>query len=506
MNRIAWVVCMAVITGSGFTASQAEEPRLTIYNQDFAVVREAVSLDLEDAPTSITFTEIAAHVEPDSVILRDPTGLVNLRILEQNYRSDPVSQQLLLSLYEGQTIDFLIHPNTPSERTVEGKIIRSGYVRHQSSRFFENQQYYQRQMVYSQGSYGQPIIEVDGRLQFSLPGMPVFPTLADDTILKPTMHWIIDSSDAGTIDAQLSYITGGMAWAADYNLVLPEKGEVLEIIGWVTIDNQSGRTFEQANIKLMAGDVSKIQPGTAAYDAMEAMGYAGAARGQAPAVTERSFDEFHLYTLHRPTTLHDRETKQVEFIRADGIDSHQLYVYDGAQIDWNRYRGWNMENIRNQPEYGTQSNPKVWVMREFENTEENNLGMPLPKGRLRFYRMDGDQLEFTGENVIDHTPEDETVRAYTGNAFDLVGERRRTQFEINHQERWLDESFEIRLRNHKEEAVEIRVVEHLYRWINWALSEKSDDYVDIESQTIEFRVTVPADGEKVVTYTAHYTW
>ncbi len=225
-------------------------------------------------------------------------------------------------------------------------------------------------------------------------------------------------------------------------------------------------------------------------------------------VSEKAFDEYHLYTLNRPATLHDRETKQVEFLRAEGVQAQRLYVYDGARIDRNRYRSYSPERLRNERDYGTQSNPKVWVMKEFKNSKENHLGMPLPRGRVRFYRRDDDgQLEFTGENLIDHTPRDETVRLYTGDAFDLVGERRRTNYQIDTARHWLDESFEIKLRNRKEQdAVEIRVVEHLYRWINWEIVEKSNTFLKTDSQTIEFRIQVPAGEEKVLTYKVHYTW
>ena len=164
--------------------------------------------------------------------------------------------------------------------------------------------------------------------------------------------------------------------------------------------------------------------------------------------------------------------------------------------------------MRQDRNYGTQSNPKVWVMREFKNSKENHLGIPLPKGRMRFYQRDDDgRLEFIGENTIDHTPRDETVRVYTGDAFDLVGERRRTDYQIDTTRNWLDEAFEIKVRNRKESgSVEIRVVEHLYRWINWQIAEKSDPFTKTDSQTIEFRVQVPAGQEKVVTYKVHYTW
>ena len=192
------------------------------------------------------------------------------------------------------------------------------------------------------------------------------------------------------------------------------------------MDNRSGKTFENARIKLMAGDVNKIQPGQAGGIGGAAFRVTAqaAAVNMIPPVTERTFDEYHLYTLERSTTLRDGETKQVEFIHAAGVATKQLYIYDGLKIDTNRYNGWGWENIRNDESYGTESNPKIWVMREFRNSDANHLGMPLPKGRLRFYRRNDDgQVEFTGENMIDHTPRDEKVRVYTGNSFDLTGER-----------------------------------------------------------------------------------
>jgi hypothetical protein len=229
--------------------------------------------------------------------------------------------------------------------------------------------------------------------------------------------------------------------------------------------------------------------------------------GGQPQVTEKAFDEYHLYTVERPATLRNNETKQVEFIRAAGVKAERFYVYDGAKINQEQYRGWNSMSILQQAEYGTQSNTQVWTMREIKNTKGNRLGMPLPAGRTRFYQRDDDgQLEFTGENVIGHTPSDETVRVYTGDAFDLVGERRQTSFKVDTNARWADETFEIKVRNRKKEDAEVRIVEHLYRWHTWEIKEKSDPFNKMDSQTIEFRVPVKPDEERVVTYFAHYSW
>ena len=424
-----------------------------------------------------------------------------MQILEQNYRADPVSQERLLSLYEGKTLEFLVQPGPPGV-TVQGKIIRSGYVPPSPYSPYGNP------YPGNQPGMQQPIIEVDGKLRFQLPGIPLFPALTDDTILKPTLNWVLMTDKPGAVNAEFSYVTGQMNWNADYNLVAPEEGDHLDMVGWVTIHNQSGKTFDGASIKLMAGSINKIQPAMADYFMKSAAygGVIGGIAGGVPQVSEKTFDEYHLYALPRPTTLHDQESKQVEFVRAAGIKSERLYVYDGMKVNQN-YQGWNMEMIRQNAEYGTQSNPDVWVMREFSNSEANHLGMPLPAGRLRFYRQDTDgHLEFTGENEIKHTPRDEAIRVFTGSAFDIKGERKRTDFHNDMGRRMLDESFEIKLRNHKKEPVVVRVVEHLYRGATWEITEKSATYLKTDAQTIEFQVQLPPDGEKVVTYTAHYTW
>jgi hypothetical protein len=474
-------------------AADGKQPALTIYNQNFFVAREYVPLDLTAGVNRAQYAGIASHLEPDSVILRDPAGRA-LQVLEQNYRNDPISQELLLSFYEGKTIDFLV----PMNQIIKGKVVRSGYI--PSTNYAQN---------YQQSSYTQPIIEVDGVLRFGLPGQPLFPALSSDSILKPTLSWLLQTNDPGKFDAEISYVASGMSWQADYNLVVSgnpkSKTDLLDMVGWITMRNQSGKTFENASIKLMAGDVNKIQEGTLANRAYAAVKSAMADEAMAPVVREKSFDEFHLYTLARPTTLRDQETKQVEFVRSTGIHALRLFVYDGAEVQ--QYGYYNMAQIRQDQSYGTQSNPKVWVMEEFKNSDLNHLGIALPKGKLRFYRRDTDgHLEFVGENVIDHTPKDETIRVFTGNSFDVVGERKRTNIRVDSAHNWMDESFEIRVRNHKKEPVSVRVVEHLYRWSNWTLSEQSQESHKMDAQTIEFPVTVAPDGEQVVTYTVHYSW
>jgi hypothetical protein len=477
MKTLVSLLCLGALAASA-------QPALTIYNQNFAVVRDTVPLDLKAGANAVVYSGATAQVEPDSVILRDPAGKHSLQILEQNYRNDPVSQELLLSLFEGKTIDFermRLKDNTQTPEFIPGKIVRSGYV--------------------PGGEAQQPIIEVDGRLQFSLPGEPLFPDLGNDTILKPAFNWLLQSDKPGKFNAEVGYVTEGLNWSASYNLVSPEKGDLVDLVGWITMNNNCGKTFENAKIKLMAGDVNKVQPENRARF-MFAGGIAQSLAAPAPAVSEKAFDEFHLYSISRPTTLHDHETKQVEFVHAEKMYAPTIYVYDGAE-GYRFYGGLNYDQG-----WGTSDNKKITVQREFVNAETNHLGIALPAGKLRFYRRDDDgQLQFVGENTIDHTPRNETVRVTTGNAFDLVGERKQTSFHVDTGDKQMDESFEIRLRNRKkDQPVEIRVVEHLYRWSNWEITAHSDDFVKKDSQTIEFRIPVKPDEERTVTYTVHYSW
>ncbi len=458
---------------------------LTLYNQGFAVVRESLPLELKEGVNEVSFANATAQVEPSSVILRDPAGKVALQILEQNYRNDPVSEGLLLSLNEGKIIQFEQRLPDGQTRMISGRIVRSGYT---------------------SGAVNAPIIETEGKLRFSLPGTPIFPDLGDQTILKPTLSWKVAAPQSGSLKAELAYVTGGLSWEADYNVVAPEKGDKVDVTGWVTMQNQSGRTFENASFKLMAGDVSKIQP-TASGRWGQGWGMAmDASSLAAPVVTEKSFDEYHLYTLARKTTLANNETKQVEFIRAAGIVAERIYLYDGLKRESN---WWSlpMENRRENEQFGSEENTKVAVVQEIKNTKENQLGLPLPKGRVRFYRQDDDgNLEFTGENTIEHTPQGETVRFYTGNAFDLVGGRKRTNFSRKNSETRIEETFEITVRNRKKEPVEIRIVEHLFRWLQWEIIEQSEKFTKTNAQEMELRVQLQPDEEKKVTYTVRYTW
>jgi hypothetical protein len=460
----------ALLLLAAASVSFAADPALTIYNGGYAVVRETLPIDLKSGLNQVSFAGATAQVEADSVILRDVAGKAEFQILEQSYRNDPVSQAMLMSLFEGKTLEFVRREANKPDSVIIGKVVRSGYV--------------------PSGNYVEPIIEVDGKLQFLLPGSPIFPSLGTDNILKPTLNWKLNSASNGKISAEVAYLSRGFTWEASYNLVATDKSDLLDVVGWVTMNNQSGMTFADAKLKLMAGDVHRVVEAS-----IEPFGGAMPMAANIvmadKVVTEKSFDEFHLYALGNPVTLRDKETKQVEFVRATGVKAERIYVFEGQ------------DNFRR----GVPVAGKVQVYREFKNSEANKLGVALPKGKVRFYSQDADrQLEFVGENQIDHTPNNEIIRVLTGNSFDLVGERTLTSSREDDANHVATYSYEVKVRNRKKEPVEIRVVEHTNRGGNWTLTAQSQPHEKKDAQTFEFRVPLQPDEEKVITYTIRYTW
>lgn len=370
-----------------FAAAFAAEPSLTIYNQNFAVVRGTVPLDLKEGVNQIHLADLTAQTDASSVVLRDPAGANSFQVLEQNYRGNPISQALMLAQFEGQTIDFLVHEPTKPDTVVAGKIIRSGT---------------------RGGSETQPLIEVNGKLRFELPGVPLFPKLADNSVLKPELIWKIASEKPVKFAGEITYLTGGFNWSADYNVILPAKGNELQLTGLVTINNQSGKAFENARTKLIAGDVNRAAPPPPPAP-MEAKAERMIGTSSYTPTPEKAFADFHLYTLPRPVTLRDRESTQIELLRAADVPSEQKYVFDATGYD-DGAPSFPTSPILDQ-NWNVEGETRVAVLRVIKNSEANHLGMPLPGGRWRFYQQDDDgQLEFIGEHAEAHTPKDETLR------------------------------------------------------------------------------------------------
>jgi len=334
-----------------------------------------------------------------------------------------------------------------------------------------------------------------------------FPELPGGLITKPTLVWDVSADKGGPQRARVTYQTAGMTWWADYNVIFAEgknaNSGVLDLGAWVSIINQSGGGYPDAKLKLIAGDVHRApQPAEAMADG-RFMGKA--ARQAAPGFEEKAFFEYHLYTLGHPTTLPDNSTKQIElFPDARGVPCDKVLVYYGLSPG---FRGLfpNPVTDRN---YGTESNSKVDIYLRFKNAKDNGLGIPLPAGRIRVSKLDpaDKSLEFIGEDTIDHTPKDEQVLIKLGNAFDVVGERKQIDFKIDTARDWLEEEIEIKLRNHKDEPVTVIVKENLYRWVNWEIVSKTQDYEKVDARTIQFPVQIKKDGETTVRYRVRYTW
>lgn len=436
----------------------------------YAMVRQDRSIEVDAGVSTVSFVDVAALLDPTTVrfeSLSDPDGT---RVLEQDYRFDLLSMDKMLERYIDKTIIF------------QGKEVT----------------------LLSVAGGGMLLRGQDGRIQFQegYNGV-VFPSLAEGLITRPTLVWTLDAAAAGTQETRVTYQTGGITWWADYNLLF-EPGEdentgTLDVGAWVSILNQSGGSYENATLKLVAGDVHRVEPPQAQrMYARTEMGYAADAKG----FEEKAFFEYHLYTLGRPVTIPDRSTKQIElFDTARNVPARKVLLYDGAAGVY-----WHGDQPMIDQGFGVQSNAKVAVYLEFDNSKENGLGIPLPSGRVRVSQTDdadGSQ-EFIGEDVIDHTPREEEVRIKLGNAFDVVGERRQVAFERGRN--WVTETIEVTLRNRKAEPVEVIVQERLYRWVNAEIQSISDEHEMLDTRTVQVPVRIAPDEERKVTYTVRYSW
>lgn len=446
---------------------------LTVYNQGTALVRERRQFDLVAGINEIAFSDVAAQVDPTSVLFRSLTDPDGTWVLEQNYQYDLVGSSALLEKYIEQQIRVVTQDGT----AYEGRLL-SG-----------------RGDIILEGADGQvTVVAIANVREFTFPDLP------EGLIARPTLVWRLQATEAGTHDVEVTYLTGGISWQADYVLLLSSDEQSLDLDGWVTVTNNSGTTYTDALLKLIAGDLQRLPtPGLAAEDMM----FAAAPTATPQQVEQREFFEYHLYQIPRLVTLRDHEIKQIQFVSASGVPADRFFVYDGLQCQDYYWYCYPAGYPQTDPSYGVASNPKVMVMVEFD-TEE--VEADLPQGRVRVYQEDVDGAALLiGEDTIDHTPRGENVRLYVGDAFDIVGERIQTDFRLP-SDHSLEEEYEITLNNHKDEDVEVRVVEHLFRWSEWDIVHSSADYIQLDSSTVEFRVHVPANGETTLHYTVRYTW
>ena len=457
---------------------------VTAYNVDRAVIKDTRQIVLAEGENWVKFADVAALIDPTSVHLAS-TGGKEFEIVEQNFDYDLVGDAKLLSKYLNEPVEIVDRDG----RKYQGKLLAGA-----------------RLNIDQKGSinysYGNIILEnKSGSLSivFAMEIADVrFHKLPEGLITKPTLNWKIVSSESGERDCEIAYMTKGMTWRADYILLLRKNKQKVDLSGMVTIDNRTGATYENAGLKLVAGDVHVVEEKPdvyADYKVARSSVVAGAMPAK-PQFKEKEFFEYHLYTLQRRATLKDNETKQIDFIDARDINVERIYVYDGAVFPRNR--------DADSPFYGTETNKKVDVYLEFKNSKENHLGVPLPKGKMRIKGVDkSGQEQYLGEDTIEHTPKDEKLLIKVGVAFDLIGERKQTNFK-RIDGHTIEEAYEIAVRNHKREDVTVRVVEHLYRYADWEIVESSHPFVKLDSKTMEFRINIPSGEQTVVTYLVKY--
>lgn len=496
-----------VLTVSPVRAAEGDGPSLTVYSSadpagfdpqqfiaqqrqggnpsfawqvpGFGVVKENRRVSLKEGTNELRFTDVAQFIDPTTVSFLDLTNPDGTSVLEQNFQFDLVSPDKLMEKYIDREISVVLTHGDVAE-SVTGTLLSS----------------VGGQLVL-QTAEGVRVLQ--GAAQQVMLG-----ELPGGLITRPTLVWKVTAKAGGEHDIRTTYQTSGITWRSDYNVILNADDTKADVSAWVTLMNLCGAGFKNARLKLIAGDVQRITPREPMYPRAMAkmeMGIAADAGFQ-----EKSFFEYHLYTLPRRTDILANTTQQITlFPTAANVPVEKLLVYYGLPEagHWGVF-GQPMQD-RN---LGTQSNPKVDVYVRFRNDKESNMGMPLPKGKVRVYKRDDadDTLEFIGEDLIDHTPKDEKVLIKLGQAFDVVGERKQTDFNIDVSRRTIVESYSIQLRNHKETAQKVVIRETLFRWTTWEITKKSDDFEKIDSRTIHFEVDVPANGEKKVEYTVKYTW
>jgi hypothetical protein len=383
--------------------------------------------------------------------------------LEQNYEYDLISPEKLMEKYVGRDVEIVEQADDLTNRTVKATLLSTN---------------------------GGPVYRIGDRIVIGQQGKVTLPDLPADLVARPTLVWTLDAPKAGAAPAEVSYLTDGMNWSADYVAVVDADDKKAGLSGWVTIDNHSGATFKDATLKLVAGDVRRVQPERLMdYEAQKGVMRMSAAAAQ---FQEESFFEYHLYTLDRPTTVKDNQTKQLSLLTAPSVPVVKKLLLTG-----------NAGFFRNPLGTGLQTQ-KVAVVLEIVNAQAGGLGIPLPKGIVRVYKKDKAGAEqFVGEDAIDHTPKDETIRLHVGDAFDVVAERAQTDFKAV-SPRQNESAWTISLRNRKDEDIVVTVREPMGG--DWTLVSSSLPGKKVDQQTLEFDVPVAKGKETKLTYRVAVTW
>jgi len=439
-------------TSSKSTLDDQQSVAVTIYNSDLGVVKDVRRLRIPQGVVSLTFEGVASKIDPTSVSIRSLDKPGKLSVLEQNFEFDLISPAKLMEKYLGMEVE-LVAKTKKGEQTRKARLIGidKGYV-----------------------------YEINGKIEMNPPGRVVLPELPEGLISKPSLVWLLDNR-AGDQTIEASYMTSGMSWRANYVAVLSEDDKKMDFTGWVTINNKSGATYNDAVLKLIAGDVHRVSRMTRG----RLMKTEGMMLRAAKTMEEKSFFEYHMYTLGRRTTLKNNQSKQLKMVEAKGAGVDKKFIYAP--------RGGYFYS----PMGGGSMSGKAGVYLELDNSSANNLGIPIPKGVIRVYKKDDDgSLEFLGEDEVDHTPEDEKIRMKIGDAFDVVAEHVQTDFKKMRNS--YESSYKVTIRNHKKEKIVVSVIERIYG--DWKIRDNTYKFIKEASDKVRFDVPVDAKGESILMY------
>lgn len=444
------------------TLKDQQNVSVTIYNSNVGLVKDTRLIDLRPGVHELKFMDVAAKIDPTTVHIKSLINGSSLNVLEQNYEYDLLNPQKLLEKFVGQKVQLaMINPETKKEEIIEATLL---------------------------STQGGNIFQIGDKIHIGHPGRILLSRIPENLIPQPTLVWMLENRLSRLQKLEASYLTSGINWKADYVAVLNKLDTLTDLTGWVTIDNKSGATYQNALLKLVAGDIHRVQPEMRDY----ARGKMAAKEAASPQFKEESFFEYHLYTLDRRTTIKDNQTKQMTLLDANQVPINKLFIFSGSpQYYFYRY----------DQRSGKQ---KVGVFLELENTKKNNLGMPLPKGTIRVYKEDKDgSLQFVGEDRIDHTPKDEKFKIKIGEAFDVIGEKVQTDYKhlgFN----LFEVAFEVSLRNHKKEDIKVLVEEPIPG--DWEMLSNTHPYEKLSSHLIRFEVPVAKNKEVKVKYRIRFRY
>lgn len=445
---------------------------ITIYNDNLALVKDTREVRLAKGESRLAFQEVSAQVRPETALLRNLTHAKDFWVAEQNFDFDLLTPQKLLEKYVGEKVTVV--RSVPNESGPGAKEIRE-----EATVLATN---------------GGTVLQFADRIETSAPGRLIYPRVPGNLRARPTLVISLNSGADRDQKLELSYLTGGLSWRADYVANLSADEKTLDLSGWVTLTNQSGAAYPNATLQLVAGDVNRVKERRVMDFSMARMEKAAA---PAPQMAEESLFEYHLYTLDRPTTLAASQTKQVALLSASGVPVRKEYLLQGQ----NHYYSGSYGDLGEKQ--------KVGVFVEFDNKESGRLGMPLPKGIIRVYKRDSEgRAQFVGEDSVDHTPKNELVRLKLGDAFDVTARRKQTDFKsLGRQGKFgyvYESAFEVELKNAKKESVTVSLLEPLPG--DWEVLQSSHPSTKEAAGTARFKVTVPAEGSAKLTYRVRVKW